>query len=141
MTRFISSRNLRFLITEVFDAGALTSHPDYDRHPPVLENGQVTVHRSVKKIMTEFGKGGWIASGFPESHGGEQLPLIIRSAVSFVFAASNYSAAAYPELTAGAAELITSFGSRHLIDTYVPPMLAGRWQERHFPVWPMQSRH
>ena len=158
MTRFISSRNLRFLISEVFDAGALTSHPcydrhtpgmfhmvideavtlatqlmypllsDMDRHPPVLENGRVTVHRSVKKIMAEFGNGGWIASGFPESHGGEQLPFIIRSAASFVFAASNYSAAAYPELTAGAAELITSFGSRHLIDTYVPPMLAGRWQ-------------
>ena len=158
MTRFVSTRNIRFLITEVFDAGALTAHPyydrhtpkmfdmvideavtlatqlmypvlaDMDRHPPVLENGQVKVHRAVKKFMAEFGKGGWIASGFPEAHGGEQIPLVIRSAVSFVFAASNYSAAAYPELTAGAAELITSFGSRYLIDTYVPPMLAGRWQ-------------
>jgi alkylation response protein AidB-like acyl-CoA dehydrogenase len=158
MTRFLSTRNIRFLTTEVFDSGALTTHPYYgrhtpgmfdmvideavrlatqlmypvfsqmDRHPPVLENGQVKVHRDVRKIMTEFGKGGWIASGFPESHGGEQIPLIIRSAVSFVFAASNYSAAAYPELTAGAAELITSFGSPHLIDTYVPHMLAGRWQ-------------
>ena len=158
MTRFVSARNIRFMIREVFDAGALTAHPYYDRHtpkmfdmvideavtlatqlmypvfaqmdqnPPVFENGQVKVHRAVKKIMAEFGQGGWIASGFPESHGGEQIPLIIRSAASFVFAAANYSASAYPELTAGAAELITSFGSRHLIDTYVPRMLAGRWQ-------------
>ena len=158
MTRFVSTRNIRFMIREVFDADSLTTHPYYDRHtpkmfdmvtdaavklatqlmypvlaemdrnPPVLENGQVTVHKAIKKIMAEFGQGGWIASGFPKSHGGEQIPLIIRSAASFVFAAANYSASAYPELTAGAAELITSFGSRHLIDTYVPPMLAGRWQ-------------
>ena len=158
MTRVVSTRNIRFMIREVFDADSLTTYPCYDRHtpkmfdmvtdaavklatqlmypvlaemdrnPPVLENGQVKVHKAVKKIMAEFGQGGWIASGFPESHGGEQIPLIIRSAVSFVFAAANYSASAYPELTAGAAELITSFGSRHLIDTFVPNMLAGRWQ-------------
>ncbi|MCF8092478.1 MAG: acyl-CoA dehydrogenase [Desulfotignum sp.] len=158
MTRFVSTRNIRFMIREVFDADSLTAHPYYDRHtpkmfdmvmdaavklatqlmypvltemdrhPPVLENGQVKAHKAVKKIMTEFGQGGWISAGFPESHGGEQIPLIIRSAASFVFAAANYSASAYPELTAGAAELITSFGSRHLIDTFVPNMLAGRWQ-------------
>ncbi len=158
MTRFVSTRNIRFMIREVFDADSLTTHPYYERHtpkmfdmvtdaavklgtrlmypilaemdrnPPVLENGQVKVHKAVKKIMAEFGQGGWIASGFPESHGGDQIPLIIRSAASFVFSAANYSASAYPELTAGAAELITSFGSRHLIDTYVPNMLAGRWQ-------------
>ncbi|MFN2437286.1 MAG: acyl-CoA dehydrogenase N-terminal domain-containing protein, partial [Desulfotignum sp.] len=31
MTRFVSTRNIRFLITEVFDASALTAHPYYDR--------------------------------------------------------------------------------------------------------------
>ncbi len=99
MTRFVSTRNIRFMIREVFNADSLTAHPYYDRHtfkmfdmvtdaavklatqlmypvlaemdrnPPVLENGQVKVHKAVKKIMAEFGQGGWIASGFPESHG------------------------------------------------------------------------
>lgn len=146
------------MIKEVFNAASLTDHPFYDRHTekmfdmvidaalklavhmmypmlsemdrnqPVLEDGVVKVHGVVAKIMEEFGKGGWIASGFPEKHGGEQIPLIIRGTVSFIFAASNYSASAYPELTAGAAELITSFGRQELIDIYVPKMLEGKWQ-------------
>lgn len=158
MTKFVSKRNIRFMLTEIFDSGSLTEHDYFGRHnekmfemvidaalklaaklmypvleemdknQPVLENGEVKVHKSVKKIMTEFGQGGWISAGFSEDHGGEQIPLIVRGTASFIFAASNYSACAYPELTAGAAELITSFGSKDLIDTYVPDMLAGKWQ-------------
>ncbi|MBU1342520.1 MAG: acyl-CoA dehydrogenase, partial [Proteobacteria bacterium] len=101
---------------------------EMDRKPPILIDGQVKVHSAVKKIMEEFGQGGWIASGIPEAHGGDQIPLIIRGITSFIFAASNYSATAYPELTAGAAELIISFGKKELIETYVPKMLEGKWQ-------------
>lgn len=158
MTKFISQRNIRFMIKEVFDAESLTNHEYYskhnskmfdmvidealklalklmypvleemDRNQPVLKDGEVKVHKSVKKIMKEFGRGGWISSGFPEEHGGAQIPIIIKGITSFIFVASNYSAWAYTELTAGAAELITSFGSQKLIDTYVPKMLDGLWQ-------------
>ncbi len=158
MSKFVSIRNIRFMIKEVFDAESLTAYDYYSKHnekmfdmvmdaafklasklmypvleemdknPPALEAGQVKVHGAVKKIMKEFGKGGWIASGFSEAHGGDQIPLIIRGTASFIFAAANYSACAYPELTTGAAELITSFGSQELIDTFVPKMLEGRWQ-------------
>ena len=158
MGKFISPRNLRFLIKEVFQVGELFRHAYYeghtdkmadmiidealalasremapflsemDKHPPRLENGEVKVHPCVKKIMGEFGRGGWIAAGFPEAHGGDKLPMIIKGAASFIFAAANYSASAYPELTFGAAELIASFGSPELIETYVPRMLEGKWQ-------------
>ncbi|MCK5099244.1 MAG: acyl-CoA dehydrogenase family protein, partial [Desulfobacteraceae bacterium] len=158
MAKFISIRNIRFMIKEVFDVKSLTNYEYYnkhnekmfdmvidealklavklmypvleemDRNQPVLEGGEVKVHRSVKKIMKEFGQGGWIASGFSEEHGGDQIPDIIRGITSFIFAASNYSASAYPLLTGGAAELITSFGSQKLIDTYVAKMLDGKWQ-------------
>jgi butyryl-CoA dehydrogenase len=158
MAKFISIRNIRFMIKEVFDVKSLTNHEYYnkhsekmfdmvidealklavklmypyleemDRNQPVLKDGEVKVHKSVKKIMKEFGKGGWIASGFSEEHGGDQVPIIIRGIASFIFAASNYSASAYPLLTTGAAELITSFGSQELIDTYVEKMLDGKWQ-------------
>ena len=144
MTKFISQRNIRFMIKEVFDVKSLTNHDYYSKHNekmfdmvidealkldvklmypvleemdrkyPVLENGEVKVHKSVKKIMKEFGKGGWIASAFSEEHGGEQLPIIIRGVASFIFVASNYSAWAFTELSAGAAELITSFGRQEL---------------------------
>ncbi len=158
MAKFVSTRNLRFMVREIFKSDQLADHDRFrdhtpkmvdmvldeavrlaaslmvpvrdemDKKPPELIKGEVRVHPAVKKIMTEFGRGGWIAAGFPAEHGGDQLPFLVRGAVSFIFAAANYSASAYPELTAGAAELITSFGSKALIDTYVPRMLEGRWQ-------------
>ena len=105
--------------------------PDFepmDRQPPALVGGKVRVHPSVARIMAEFGAGGWIASSFSEDLDGLQLPFAVGNACRFIFAAANYSASVYPELTAGAAHLIVSFGRRELVDTWVPSMLAGRWQ-------------
>jgi butyryl-CoA dehydrogenase len=45
-----------------------------------------------------------------------------------ILAAANFSASVYPWLTAGAAHLITSFGTPELIDRFVPKMLDGTWQ-------------
>ena len=155
---FFSRRNLRFLLYEVHDILQLTRSPYYaahnkntfdmildaaaklaadllrpiltemDRHPPELLDGRVRVHPAVRHILAEFGAGGWIGAAFPNDLDGEQLPIMLTSLCGFVFAAANYSAAVYPEITAGAARLIASFGSRSLIDTYLPRMLAGKWQ-------------
>ena len=156
--KFISMRNLKFLIYEVFDIEALTRYDTFkahnkrmfdlvldaaykigsrllypvfeemDRKAPRLEKGRVKVHPQIKSILKEFGEGGWIAARFPEAHGGDQLPLLATSACWLVFCGANYSAAAFPALSAGAARLITSFGDQRLIDTYVAKMLTGKWQ-------------
>ena len=158
VTRTFSRRNLRFLLYEVLDAASLCTHPyfachnrksfdltleaaekiardllhpgfeEMDRQGPTLEAGKVRVHPSVARVMRAFGEGGWIAASFAEAHDGLQLPLTVGNACRFIFAAANYSASVYPELTAGAAHLILSFGDPALIDTWVPPMLEGRWQ-------------
>ena len=156
--KFVSERNLKFLLYEVFDAESLTGY-DYfrehnrkafdmvirealklsknllypvftemDRNPPELADGKVKVHPSVKTIMKEFGKGGWITGRMPYEKDGNQLPHLIANACDFIFAAANYSAGVYPGLSAGAAHLIESFGNRELFDTYAPHMLAGKWQ-------------
>ncbi|MCP4688337.1 MAG: acyl-CoA dehydrogenase, partial [Desulfobacterales bacterium] len=156
--RFISTRNLKFLLYEVFDVLALTRHPyfkqhnkkmfdmaldaalklgtslllpifeEMDRNPPRLEAGKVKVHPRLGKIIKEFGEGGWIAARFPNELDGEQLPLMVVNACNMIFSAANYSAFAYPGLTAGAARLISSFGDERLIKAYLPNMLSGRWQ-------------
>ncbi len=156
--KFFSMRNLRFLLYEAHDVLALTrggyfgGHnrrvfdmvldeaarlaaelyrpvlEEMDRRPPELVDGRVRVHPSVAQVMREAGSGGWIGASFPAAHGGEQLPLMVSRLCYFICAAANYSASVYPELTAGAAHLILSFGSRELAETYLPPMLAGRWQ-------------
>jgi len=156
--KLFSKRNLEFLLYEVFDVESFTEqdyYKDYnrkmfdmviqaaaelaegllwpsfqemDREPPVLMDDHVKVHPSVKAIMKAFGEGGWIGATFPEKEGGEQLPHLVADSCRFIFSASNYSAHAYGGLTSGAANLIRSFGSQELCDTYVPKMLAGEWQ-------------
>ena len=156
--KFVSVRNLRFLLYEVFDIEALTQAEYYrdhnknvfdlvlnsalklakdllwpifqemDRHPPELVNGQVKVHPSVRTVMKQFGEGGWISSSVPYALNGEQLPHLIADTCQFVFAAANYSAAVFPGLCDGAARLIENFGDPQLIDAYVPNMRAGQWQ-------------
>ena len=157
-TKFVSERNIKFLLYEVFDVESLTKYEYYqehnrkmfdmvlkaavklgkdllfpifeemDRNQPELVNGEVKVHPSVKTIMKEFGEGGWISSRVPFDQDGEQLPSLVADVCEFIFAAANYSANAYPGLTFGASHLIESFGSKELYDTYVPRMRAGEWQ-------------
>jgi len=156
--KFVSERNIKFLLYEVFDVESLTKYEYYsehnrkmfdmvlkaavklgqdllfpifeemDRNQPELVNGEVKVHPSVKTIMQEFGEGGWISSRVPFDQDGEQLPSMVADICEFIFAAANYSAHAYPGLTFGASHLIESFGDKKLYDTYVPRMRAGDWQ-------------
>jgi len=157
-SKFISERNLKFLLHEVFDVGGLTQYDYYkeydakmldmvlkaamelatgllwpicqemDQKPPELVGDQIKVHSSVKKIMEEYGTGGWLGDDIPFEWGGQQLPQMIGMATRFIFCASNYSAAAYSGLTTGAARLILNFGKEDLKKTYLPNMLSGKWQ-------------
>ncbi|MBW1786383.1 MAG: acyl-CoA dehydrogenase [Deltaproteobacteria bacterium] len=156
--KFVSERNLKFMLYEVFDVASLTDHPYYaehtsetfdmiletalkigrdmlkpaleemDRNQPELVGDEVRVHPVVREFLKECGEGGWIPATAPEEHGGLQLPIIIGMIPRFVFMAANYSGSVYMLLCYGAAHLITSFGSEELIDTYVPRMFAGEWQ-------------
>jgi len=156
--KVISEKNLRFLLYDVFDAPSLVKYPYYaehgketfdmildtaikigkdmlkpnlqemDKNPPRLVNGEVKIHPSVRAFLKKCGEGGWIAANAPMEIGGLQLPIMIGLLPTFIFGAANYSASAYISLTYGAAHLIESFGSRQLIETYVPKMFAGEWQ-------------
>jgi len=156
--KFVSERNLKFLLYEVFDTPSLTQYPYYaehsresfdmaletamkigknlmkpklsemDKNPPEFVNGRVKVHPVVKTVMKECGEGGWIAAPFAFDLGGQQLPLMISGACRFIISAANYSASVYPFLTTGAAHLVLSFGSQEMIETYVPKMFSGEWQ-------------
>jgi len=156
--KFISDRNLRFLLYELFDAAGLTKYPyfsdhgretfdmvvdtamrmgkevlfpvvgEMDKQPPEFRDGKVFVHPLAEQVMKACGEGGWIGAQAPYEMGGQQIPNMIMTAFRGIFAAANYSASVYPFLTTGAAGLITSFGSPELVETYVPKMFAGAWQ-------------
>jgi alkylation response protein AidB-like acyl-CoA dehydrogenase len=156
--KFISLRNLQFLLYEQLDAAALTKYPcfadhgketfdmvletamrmgrgmlfpvlgEMDKKPPEFRDGKVFVHPMVAQVMKACGEGGWIGAQAPYEHGGQQIPNTIMTAFRGIFSAANYSATVYPFLTAGAAHLILSFGAKELTETYVPKMFAGAWQ-------------
>jgi len=156
--KFISERNLRFLLNEVFDTASLTQYDHYavhskevfdmvvetalklgrdlfrpnlsdmDQKPPELIDGRIKVHPSVKSLMREMGEGGWLSATAPTDLGGQQLPMLVLSACRFIFSAANYSASVYGMITAGATRLIQDYGTKEMIKTYIPKMFAGEWQ-------------
>ncbi len=156
--KFFSERNLRFTLYDVHDVASLcgtayyadhgketfdilldtakriaTDHmyPYYtemDKKPPRFEDGRILVHPSVGEYLRIAGEGGWINAVFPYEMGGQQIPASVFFACQFMMAAANYSLSVYPELTAGAARLVYSFGSKGLQAAYADRMVTGRWQ-------------
>ncbi len=156
--KFVSIRNLNFLLYEVLDSESTTQYPyfqdhsretfdmvietalkmgtdisypvfqEMDKNPPRYENGQVMVHPTVKTFMKECGEGGWISAFFSYEHGGQQIPNTVLAVCRFILSAANYSLTVFPFLSTGAAHLILSYGTRELIETYTPKMFSGEWQ-------------
>jgi butyryl-CoA dehydrogenase len=105
--KFISERNLKFLLYEMFDVESLLQYPRYadhsrevfdmvmdtamkmgkdifkpifsemDKNPPEYVKGEVKVHPQVRTIMRECGAGGWIGATFDYDYGGQQLPEMV----------------------------------------------------------------
>lgn len=156
--QYISMRNLRYLLYEVFDSLELTKHPEFDAHnkdtfemtldaakqigdnllfptyeemdrkKPKYEDGTIKVHPQMREILNTFGEGGWINATKEFDKGGQQMPYVLYNLAAMVFHAANTAAAAFPYLTAGSANLIDTFGSDELKATYLEPMWAGKWQ-------------
>lgn len=156
--RFVSERNIKFLLYEVFDVESLTQYPYYeeydkmmfnmilkaamelaegvlrpvfqemDSNPPVLEKDHIMAHPSVKTMMKEYGEGGWIGATVHEDQDGQQMPHLIADSCLFTFAAANYSGSAFAVLSIGAAHLIELFGTQYMLDNYLPKILEGKWQ-------------
>ena len=157
-TQFYSKRNLQFLLYEVLDVQSLIKYPyfqdharetfdmildsaeqisekllkplltEMDRKEPQLVNGRIEIHQGMFPILKKFGEDGWINAGFSYEEGGQQIPSTVLNAAAFIFQAANYSASVFPFLTSGAANLIRSFGSQELKETFTPKMYTGEWQ-------------
>ena len=157
MAEYVSVDHLKFLLSEVHDINevlGLDRFADYDqesvellldsikawsdkelfpyvvemdRHGAKYDNGTITCHPQVERVLQTAGQNGYICSHFDYEEGGSQVPHMVNIAANFITSAANSSAIGYIGLTAGAAGLIRSFGSKELFDTYVPHMMAGKW--------------
>ncbi|MBX3579755.1 MAG: acyl-CoA dehydrogenase [Rhizobiaceae bacterium] len=100
---------------------------DVDRNEPVFADGEVEIDARVGDALAAYRDAGFFGAGFDEEWGGTQMPETVRSALSFIFSMANIGTAGYPFLTHGAANLIAAFGSDEQKQTYLTPMVEGRF--------------
>jgi len=105
-------------------------HPfikDMDEKPSVFKDGNIHVHPQFENIIKTAGELGIVGAIFDFEDGGMQLPSTVFQAAHFIMSAANNHVPGYFGLTSGSANLILSFGSQELKDTYTPNMLDLTW--------------
>ncbi|MDX1693182.1 MAG: acyl-CoA dehydrogenase [Ketobacteraceae bacterium] len=153
----INTKDLDFLLYDVFEAEKLTAYPRYqdhdkatfdgvvatakrlaedyfaphnakaDEHEPRFDGKQVTTIPEVKEAWRHFAASGLLNARHSYADGGMQLPALINSACSGLFTAANPGTSAYPFLTSAAANLIHAFGSDDQKKRFLPGMFSGRF--------------
>ncbi|HAM20672.1 MAG TPA: acyl-CoA dehydrogenase [Actinobacteria bacterium] len=98
-----------------------------DSNEPTFDGTTVTTNPEVAAAVKKFSEAGFIGSTMDEEVGGMQLPSSVAFAAFAWFAAANVGSAGYPMLTMGNANLIISHGTQEQIDTFVRPMVEGRY--------------
>ncbi|MFT4393978.1 acyl-CoA dehydrogenase [Gordonia lacunae] len=119
----------------VLDLSAELAHRFFAPHnkladaqePTIRPDGSVEMIPEVKEALDAYARSGLIAGPFDQRIGGMQVPTTIARASMAWFQAANAGTAAYPFLTSANANLIAAHGSEEQVDTYVRPMLEGRW--------------
>src|SRR6201998_1687809 len=97
------------------------------KEPFVNPDGTVTTLPEMKTALSAVGAAGLVAGEFDHDIDGYQLPYVVSGAAFAWLQAANISTAAYLGLTIGNAHLLAAYGNKEQIDTWVRPMLDGRY--------------
>jgi alkylation response protein AidB-like acyl-CoA dehydrogenase len=100
---------------------------DGDAHEPTFDGTRVTIIPQAKEALDAFAQADLISMSMDQQLGGAQLPTAVAAAGLAWFHAANISTAAYVLLTLANANLLAKYGTAEQIDTFVKPMLAGRF--------------
>ncbi|EGD56379.1 acyl-CoA dehydrogenase [Gordonia neofelifaecis] len=95
--------------------------------PQIGPDGKVVLIPEIGEALKAFGDAGLIAASFDEEIGGMQLPNTVSRASTTIFQAANAATTSYAFLTVGNANLLAKYGTPDQIDTWVRPMLEGRY--------------
>ena len=150
-------RDMRFVMTELADFGALSSLPGLEEVTPELADA---VLDEAAKLATEvlaplnrtgdeqgarltqdgvvaadgfaqayrqFSAGGWGGLSGDPAFGGQGLPELLHAAAVEMWNSSNMAFALCPLLTAGATEALRQHGSEDLKQRYLPQLISGTW--------------
>ncbi len=153
----LSRRDVDFLLYDWLDVEALTKRERYAEHSretfdavldlcaeiaaerfaphnklsdvaePEFVDGRVRMPAEVKVALDAVAEVGLLAGGMDARVGGLQLPQVVQTACFAWFQAANIGTWSYAMLTIGNANLLLAHGSDEQIDTFVRPMLEGRF--------------
>lgn len=98
-----------------------------DRNPSSFHDGEVRTTPGFKQAFRQFADGGWQGLSHPQAFGGQGLPRLIHAACGEMVQSANMSFALCPLLTDGAIEALLTAGTPEQQQTYIPPMIEGRW--------------
>jgi len=98
-----------------------------DTEEPQFVDGRVRMHAEVKEALDVIAAAGLVGAGMDADVGGLQLPQVVQTACHAWFQAANTSSWAYTFLTIASANLLLAHGTPEQIDTYVRPMIDGRF--------------
>jgi len=156
-SKIISRRDLDFLLYEWLNVDALTQRERFadhtretfsatldiaeqiatdlyaphnkknDQQEPHFDGETVHIIPEVKVALDAFCQAGLMAAGQDYDLGGMQLPSTLEKAASAYFTGANAGTSSYTFLTIGNSNTLLKYGSLQQIDTFVKPMLAGRF--------------
>jgi len=98
-----------------------------DANEPTFDGTRVIVIDEVKEALDAFAKADLLGMSADERLGGAQLPMCVAQAAFAWLCAANVSTSGYLMLTIANANLLGKFGTDEQIETFVKPMLAGRF--------------
>ncbi|KKW81401.1 acyl-CoA dehydrogenase [Acinetobacter sp. Ag2] len=157
MSSLIHTKDLNFLLYQVFEAETLTELNRYkehdkttfdsilntaqgiatdyfaphnakaDQNEPIFDGTNVKTIPEVKIAWQQYAASGLLSAQHDYEHGGMQLPTLIHMACHAFFMSANPSTAAYPFLTAAAANLIQAFAAPQHKKIFLPAMFDGRF--------------
>lgn len=97
------------------------------QEPQVGEDGKVVQPAEIVDGIRAFIESGLLAGSFDDDLGGMQLPTTVGHASQAWFQAANAGMSSYAFLTIGNANLLVEYGTPEQIDTWVRPMIEGRY--------------
>ena len=98
-----------------------------DTEEPRFDGERVHLIPEVGAALEVFASAGLLGGTLDEQVGGLQLPTVIGNAVFAWFQAANVGTSSYPFLTIGGINLLLEHGTPEQVETYVRPMVEGRF--------------
>ena len=91
------------------------------------QNGVVIMPAGFGDVYRRWAEAGWAGVSAPVEFGGMGLPHLVNVGCTEIWNGASMAFALCPLLTEGAVGALKAFGSRQLLETYLRPMVAGRW--------------